>query len=69
MSNRIHVLINGEQFGPYPESEFRLHLAERKILKADLAWREGLADWLPATEMIALLDAERVAAPVLPPLP
>ena len=43
MSNRVHVLINGEPFGPYPEVEFRQHIQDRKILKSDLAWREG---WL-----------------------
>src|SRR5262245_38946759 len=41
MSRRIHVLINGEQFGPYPENEFRQHLIDRKILRSDLVWREG----------------------------
>ena len=59
MSNRIHVLIDGEQFGPYPESEFRQHVAARKILRSDLVWREGLADWVPASQ---LLDHETARA-------
>ena len=67
MSNRIHVLINGEQFGPYPEAEFRQHVAERKILKSDLVWREGLPDWLPSSELIAILHAEQSVSAVLPP--
>ncbi|HXJ57557.1 MAG TPA: GYF domain-containing protein, partial [Verrucomicrobiae bacterium] len=66
MSNRIHVLINGEQFGPYPEAEFHQHVADRKILKSDLVWRDGLTDWIPASELLAQLQAQRggTTAPV-----
>src|SRR5262245_19603842 len=60
MSNRIHVLIHGEQFGPYPEAEFQQHVADRKILRSDLVWRQGLADWIPAAE---LLEQLRPVAP------
>src|SRR5690242_6749689 len=56
MSRRIHVLINGEQFGPYPENEFRQHVADRKILRGDLVWREGLTDWIPAGELLSQLE-------------
>src|SRR6266536_1947401 len=66
MSNRIHVLINGEQFGPYPEAEFRQHVADKKILKSDLVWREGLRDWIPAAE---LLDQPETAPSTSPPFP
>src|SRR5262245_21663493 len=57
MSKRIHVLINGEQFGPYPENEFRQHLADRKILRNDLVWREGLPGWIPADELLSKLGS------------
>src|SRR5262245_8372511 len=57
MSKRIHVLINGEQFGPYPEGEFRQHLVDRKILRTDLVWREGLADWIRAEELLSKLGS------------
>jgi TPR repeat protein len=67
MSNRIHVLINGEQFGPYPEVEFRQHVADMKIVKSDLVWREGLADWIPAERLLNSLDAARSAAIVPQP--
>ena len=63
MSKRIHVLINGEKFGPYPEAEFRQHLADTKILSSDLAWREGLSDWIAAGELLARLEAEETVAP------
>jgi len=67
MSNRIHVLINGEQFGPYPEAEFRQHVAERKILKSDLVWREGLPEWITAGELAEKLIADLSRATVFPP--
>ena len=63
MSKRIHVLINGEQFGPYPESEFRQHVTDRKILQSDLVWRESLADWISAGELLATLDADPSIVP------
>src|SRR5262245_12457872 len=69
MSNRVHVLINGEQFGPYPEVELRQHIEDRKILKSDLAWREGLADWISVDELLAQLDAARPGAKAKPPSP
>jgi TPR repeat protein len=73
MATRIHVLINGEKFGPYPEAEFRQHLAGKKILRSDLVWREGLRDWIPAGELVRELEATRAslegtAAPAKPPL-
>src|SRR5262245_34851342 len=63
MSKRIHVLINGEPFGPYPEVEFRQHVADRKILHSDLVWREGLADWIPAGDLLKLETSAAVPAP------
>ena len=63
MSNRIHVLINGEQFGPYPEPEFRQHVADRKILRSDLVWREGLVDWIPAGELLDNVENSSAAVP------
>src|SRR5262245_31866526 len=66
MSNRIHVLIDGEQFGPYPEVEFRQHLADRKILRSDPVWREGLADWVSAEKLLGMLDLGRQHAAPAP---
>ena len=57
MSKRIHVLINGEQYGPYPEKELRQHVADTKILGNDLLWREGMPEWLAVSEFLAILDA------------
>src|SRR4030095_12614393 len=59
MSRRIHVLINGEKFGPYPEIEFQRHVADKKILRSDLVWREGLADWITAEALLQTLATER----------
>src|SRR6187401_2414001 len=59
MSRRIHVLINGEKFGPYAEIEFQRHLADKKILRSDLVWREGLTDWVTAEALLQILEADR----------
>ena len=63
MSKRVHVLIDGEQFGPYPEAEFRQHVSAQKILKTDLVWREGLGDWVTVAEFLDKLDTTRPDAP------
>jgi S1-C subfamily serine protease len=54
MHEQIYVTINGEPFGPYTEEEFRLYIAEEKIQISDLAWHEGLPDWITVDQ---LLDA------------
>ncbi len=66
MSRRIHVLIQGEQFGPYPENEFCQHLADKKILRSDLVWREGLPEWIPAADLLALIAPTTARAPADP---
>lgn len=53
MHKEIYVTINGEQFGPYTESELRLHVAEKKILQSDYAYHDGLANWITVAELLA----------------
>ena len=53
MHNQIYVTINGEQFGPYTESELRLHVAEKKVLQSDYAYHDGLPGWITVAELLA----------------
>jgi hypothetical protein len=37
----------GQQFGPVPATEIRRLLAAGELTPDDMAWREGLENWLP----------------------
>ncbi len=41
----------GEQFGPYSEEDLRGYLGSGQVLPDDLAWTEGMADWLPVSHI------------------
>ena len=53
----IHVLRHDEPAGPFSEEEIQAQLARGELTPADYAWREGMADWQPLAEVIALPGA------------
>lgn len=42
---------NGEQYGPYGESELLTHINDGQVLATDLAWKDGMATWLPISQI------------------
>ena len=63
---------DGERYGPYTEADVREWLRSGKMSGADLAWREGLADWQPLSVLLpdALTEASRPdTTPSLPSMP
>lgn len=65
----IHVLRHGEPVGPFSEAEIHDQLSQGDLTPADYAWREGMADWQPLAEVVALPTEPpppRASAP-LPP--
>ena len=52
----ILVCRNGQQEGPYELDEIDRALREGKLSATDLAWQEGLADWLPLGELVGLQE-------------
>ena len=52
----ILVYRNGQQEGPYELDEIDRALREGKLSATDLAWQEGLADWLPLGELVGLQE-------------
>ena len=44
---QIHVNRGGEQLGPYSIEEVKSHLANGTLLPTDLAWQDGMTDWVP----------------------
>src|SRR6266700_3681125 len=60
-SNGWHLVVDGEQVGPLPESEIRARLARNEINGETYIWKEGLADWLKLSGVPEFADA--VSAP------
>ena len=54
----IHILRDGQQFGPYSLEEINAFLADGSLLPSDQAWYEGAPEWIPLTEVpgVALLS-------------
>ena len=61
----IHILRDGQQFGPYSLEEINAFLVDGSLLPSDQAWYEGAPGWIPLTEVpgVALL-AQFASSPV-----
>jgi hypothetical protein len=52
---QIHVMQEGEQFGPYSKAQLESYLWEGNVQRSDLAWAEGSdEDWLPLWQVMGL---------------
>jgi uncharacterized protein DUF4339 len=49
----IYLYKDGQQLGPFTESEARAHLSNGSVSGADLAWVEGNSDWQPISTMLS----------------
>lgn len=54
-----HYALEGEPFGPVPESALRTMLAEAELDAGTLVWTEGQSGWLPARAVSAFQDVVR----------
>ena len=63
-----YLHLNGEQAGPYSESDLISFVASGQVDKSVLAWREGMAEWQPIEAIITLSPqpAQKAAAPTPP---
>jgi hypothetical protein len=50
----IFVFKNNEQSGPYTEAEVQKQLIQGLFSESDFAWKEGLVDWIPLSELLSL---------------
>lgn len=53
---------HGKQLGPISEEDFSSKCASGEILLTDLVWKEGMSDWKPSSEFIALSLTQKIAA-------
>lgn len=52
----IHIGRNGQSLGTFPEDKVRSMLLAGQLLPTDLAWTEGMANWLPLGQAIQRLS-------------
>lgn len=60
---QIYLVENGKSVGPFSIENVRQRLQDGELSRNDLAWYEGLADWIPLSEVPGL----EVAPPPPPP--
>lgn len=55
--NAVLIGRNGEQYGPYTEDEVRRYVTDGNVLATDLAWKEGMSDWIAVGKLFPDLGA------------
>ena len=60
----IHITRGEESSGPFSLEEVQAYLAEGILLPDDLAWHEGLENWIPLSELVG---QSALPEPVPPP--
>jgi len=68
----FYILRGGEQLGPFSPEEARQRLANGEFQLTDLAWAEGLADWVPLSALpgfapVRPLEHPSISVPPMPP--
>jgi hypothetical protein len=64
----IHVMRDGQQFGPYTLEDVNAYLAQGTLLATDQAWYEGAPDWMLLTQVPGVLGPGAAPAPVADPM-
>ena len=62
MSDQWHLLQEGQQYGPYTGDQLVEFAKEGRVVRESMLWAEGMADWLPASQIEGLFPPAAVAA-------
>ena len=66
---QVHIDRAGQLFGPYPIEQINALLADGTLLETDLGWTDGMAEWLPLSQVQGvILPGQTPAAPPPPPV-
>jgi len=49
---QIHISRGEDQFGPFTMEQVQDHLIQGALLPDDLAWHEGMEDWIPLSNLV-----------------
>jgi membrane protease subunit (stomatin/prohibitin family) len=66
---QFFVAVNGEQQGPYNKQVLTKMVQEKQLTKEMLVWKQGMANWTKAGEVIELNDVFNSVPPPPPPAP
>ena len=53
---QVHIDRNGERYGPYSIEDINAYLANGTLLPTDLAWQDGMPNWMPLSEFPGVGD-------------
>lgn len=59
----IYISRNGQQLGPFNESDIRDKYYSGQLLPNDFGWYEGMANWQPLPQIISSLPQPTASAP------
>lgn len=48
---------DGQQYGPFEEAQMKSMVADGRVLSSDLVWREGMPQWVPASNVPELFPS------------
>ena len=63
---QIHVARNGHRMGPFSLEEVNRRLGAGSLSPSDLAWYEGIPNWVPLSEVPGVGTASSVLGPAAP---
>lgn len=63
----IYVLKDGEQMGPFSKGTIATLISDGSVGDSDLAWHEGLSDWVPLSKILGNPKAPAAVKPVARP--
>jgi hypothetical protein len=63
-----HVVVNGQQQGPFPAQQIAEGIAKGQIGRDTLVWSAGMGEWAPAGQ-VPQLAGSFTAPPAPPPVP
>lgn len=65
----FHVVINGQQAGPFDLNAIRQYISSGQLTPQSLVWKAGLANWIPASQAPELAGLFQQTPPPLTPPP
>lgn len=66
MAEEWYVGSNGQQSGPFTLQQLRQMAASGQVLKTDLIWKQGLANWVACSTVKGLFPSAADFSPTLP---
>jgi len=67
VAETYHVVVNGQQAGPFDMNTLQQMINENQVTKESLVWKQGMAAWTAAEQVSALSNLFGAMPPPLPP--